>query len=473
MKDTFLDQSDNGSILIIFGISGDLAKRKVLPAIYHLLKDGLLPKHTKIIGTSRNKNSLDTILSDLEICILEESKVCDLPTLNQFKKIFEVIQFDPNQTQSYLELRTMLDDYEKKQNRSCNRLFYLSIPPDVVTPIVKRLGLSGLNKGSKNYQGKSRLLIEKPFGYDLTSAQKLIRNISKFFDEDQVYRIDHYLAKETAQNIIAFRKNNPIFNRIWNYQSISKIKIRALEQIGIEGRTNFYEGTGALRDLIQSHLLQLLAIITMELPNDIASSQQIHKQKLKLLKHIRSLTQKEIKSNIIAGQYQSYKKEVSNSNSATETYIKIKLSIDNGRWNNVPIYLETGKGLNNKTTDIRLDFYDPNLKYTNQLRFRIQPNEGIDVKLYVKKPGLNNELSGALMDFSYKNTFSSDPGHPDAYERVLTDALKGDNALFASSNEVLETWRISQSILDYWKNNPKKMIIYKKGSKVPLKDSNK
>ncbi len=463
-----ITQSTRPAILIIFGISGDLARRKVLPAIYHLLKDGLLPKDTRIIGTSRQTTSIDKLISDLEICVLEQSKVCDLPTLKKFKDIFEVIQFDPNQTKSYLDLKETLNSYESQHKKCYNHLFYLSIPPDVVSPIIKRLGLSGLNKGCSHNEGESRLLIEKPFGYDSASAKKLIQDISKFFKEEQIYRIDHYLAKETAQNIITFRKQNPLFNTLWNNRSISKIRVRALEQIGIEGRINFYERTGALRDLIQSHLLQLLAITTMELPRNIEDATQIHKQKLKLLKQIKSLSNKEIPDAVTAGQYQGYIKEVGNPDTKTETYLKVNLMIDNNRWDKVPMILETGKALNHKTTDIILDFYDPQLTSTNQITFRIQPNEGIDIKLFVKKPGLRNELSAALMDFSYKTTFSSDPGHPDAYERVLTDAFRGDSTLFSTSSEVIESWRISQPILDYWKKRDKQLIIYNKGSKVPL-----
>ncbi len=450
------------SILVIFGISGDLSKRKILPAIYHLIKDGMVPSKTIIIGTSRKDVSLDVLMKDVELCVLEESKVCDQETLLKFKKMLSIIKFDPIDMNDYLLLKKRFNDIEEQYKECFNRLYYLSVPPDSVEPIIKKLGLSGLNKSCQHNQGKSRLLIEKPFGNDLSSASYLIKEISKFFKEDQIFRIDHYLAKETAQNIFAFRKHNPVFWKLWDKNSISSIEIKAFEKIGIENRVNFYEHMGALKDLVQSHLLQLLSLITMEIdPNKSTKSSDIHSAKLKLLTQVIPLNKRTIKE-LKVGQYKGYKKEVSNPKTKVETYIKLKLEINNKRWLGTPIFLETGKALNKKTTEININFKSKNIKQTNTLTFRIQPNEGIDIKLIVKEPGLIDKLKETYMDFSYQTTFHQST-HPDAYERVLVDAFKGDQTLFATSSEVIASWKILEPLLKFWDKNPKKLIIYKEG----------
>ncbi len=469
MNNTSSQNELDPTIIVIFGVSGDLAKRKILPAIYHLLKDDLLPNNFKIIGTSRKKITLDKLISDLELCVLEQTKVCDKNVLIKFKSCLELIQFDPDSPKDFIKLKQKFDLIEQQSKLCFNRLFYLSVPPNVVENIIKILGLSGLNKSCAHNNAKTRLLIEKPFGSDLKSAEKLIFNISKFFNEDQLFRIDHYLAKETAQNIIIFRKDNPIFREIWSSEFIKSVKIKAYEKIGIEGRVNFYENIGALRDILQSHLLQLLTLITFDIPNNLSDIPKLHKSKLKLLKKVKLKDTKNLSNNLITGQYKSYRKEVNNSNSNTETFISLKLKIDNQEWDGVDFVLETGKNLKYKTTKIEIIFKDPKESLENKLTFRLQPNEGIYIKLNVKKPGLDNEIIKANMDFSYKNSFTSDPGHPDAYERVLIDSIKGDFSLFPTNDEVIESWQIIQPILTYW-NNPKNknLIIYADQTKPKL-----
>lgn len=451
------------SILVIFGISGDLSRRKILPAIYHLIKDHMIPEKTVIIGTSRKDTSLDQLMKDVELCVLEDSKVCDQEVLSKFKNMLSIIKFDPNDMNQYLLLKKRFNDIEE-QNKECfNRLYYLSVPPGSVEPIIKKLGLSGLNRACKHGLGKSRLLVEKPFGNDLNSAKYLIKETSKFFKEEQIFRIDHYLAKETAQNIFAFRKHNPVFWKLWDKNSISSIEIKALEKIGIENRVNFYEHMGALKDLLQSHLIQLLSLITMEIdPKNSKKSSDIHKSKLKLLNQIIPLNKRTFKD-VKIGQYAEYKKEVSNPKSSIETYIKLKLEINNKRWLGTPIILETGKALDRKTTEIVINFKTKLIKQTNSLTFRIQPNEGIDIKLIVKEPGLVDKFKEAYMDFSYQTTFNQST-HPDAYERVLVDAFKGDQTLFATSAEVIASWKILDPLLKEWDKNKKDLIIYKIGS---------
>jgi glucose-6-phosphate 1-dehydrogenase len=459
-----MPDANQPTVIVLFGVSGDLAGRKVLPALYHLVKDGLLPDKIRVIGTSRQELTKAKLLKNIELCVLEEDKVCDPAVLKKFNNIFEVLKFDPVDESDYLKLKEELDKIESAEGCCFNRLFYLSIPPQVYSPIVRLLGSSGLARGCSHKVGKSRLLIEKPFGYDLKSAKDLIKQTGKYFKENQIYRIDHYLAKETAQNILAFRRHNPLFNDIWDNSLISKIHIRALETIGIEGRANFYDNMGALRDIIQSHLIQLMAITTMDLPNDITSSDEIHAEKIKLLNKTR--LEKLNNASLIRGQYETYKKEVANPKSATETYVRLCLNVANKRWAGVPMVLETGKSLYTKTTDLIIDFSRPADRDCNQLTIRIQPDEGIDIKLFVKKPGFDNVMQSANMDFSYLTAFRNQ-AHPDAYERVIVDAIRGDQSLFASSKEVIRSWEILQPILSRWQNNSDDLVIYPNGSEGP------
>ena len=461
------DQSDP-TIIVIFGISGDLAGRKVLPALYRLLKHNLLPNKCRIIGTSRQEITVDKILDKIELSILETDNDCDPAVLKRFKEIFEVIQFDPSDEKGYALLKNRLDKIEVDEGVCLNRLFYLAIPPAAYLPIVRLLGKNNLSGSCQHNKAKSRLLIEKPFGYDLDSAKRLIKQTNRFFKEDQILRIDHYLAKETAQNILAFRRHNPLFCNIWQNNYISKVTIRALETLGIEGRVGFYESTGALRDIIQSHLLQLMAISAMELPDDINSSNQIHQQKIKLLNKV--VIGKLTKQSILRGQYTSYREEVNNPKSNTETYVLLKFGINNKRWANTPFILETGKAMAKKTTDVTIDFAMAHERNRNQLTIRIQPNEGIDIKLFAKKPGFSNTVEPTIMDFSYESAFK-DQARPDAYERVMVDALRGDQSLFASDKEVIRSWQILQPILDKWQRSSDDLMIYPNGSMGPANNS--
>ena len=457
-----MPESNQPTIFVLFGVSGDLAKRKVLPALYHLVKDGLLPEKCRIIGTTRQDLSKANLLKTIELCVLETEKVCDPEVLRKFNTIFEVLKFDPTLDTDYQKLKKHLNDIEESEGVCFNRLFYLSIPPQVYAPIVKQLGKSGLAKSCEHGVAKSRLIVEKPFGYDLKSAKYLIKQTAKSFHESQVFRIDHFLAKETAQNILAFRRHNPLFYTIWDKSMITRINVRALESIGIEGRSNFYESIGALRDIIQSHLLQLLAITTMDLPEDISSSKQIHDSKIKLLN--KTSLQKINNASLVRGQYETYRQEVNNPSTTTETYVKLSLNIKTKRWAGVPIVLETGKSLASKTTDVTNDFVGNDSG--NQLTIRIQPDEGIDIKLFVKKPGFDNSMQPAVMDFSYKVAFE-EQAHPDAYERVIVDAIRGDQSLFASSKEVIRSWEIIQPILKRWQDTSNDLVIYPNESSGP------
>jgi glucose-6-phosphate 1-dehydrogenase len=467
MSDTLNGKDLEPAILVIFGITGDLAKRKVLPALYHLLKDNLLPEHMTIVGTSRHDVSVDDLLKNVELCVLEKDNICDPAVLEIFRSKVRMIQFNPVEGDDYERLHKTLDAIETEQGVCMNRLYYLSIPPQVYGPLVRQLGEHGLNGSCQHGKAATRLLVEKPFGYDQRSAQDLIENTGKQFTETQVFRIDHYLAKETVQNILTFRRYNPLFASVWNNEHIESIDIIAAEQIGIEGRADFYEPIGAMRDLIQSHLMQLLALTTMDLPVDLNDSQAIHHEKQALLEAIPPLPPDQVAARVIRGQYEGYRQEVNKPDSTTETYVSIELSIGIERWEGVPIRLTTGKALRAKRTEITISFGGgKDTSQPNLLTFRVQPNEGIDVQLVVKKPGFDQAVQSASMDFSYQAAFD-ESGHPEAYERVLIDAVRGDHTLFATSDEVLASWRILQPILDEWQKSSADLQTYPVGSDGP------
>ncbi|HET9098532.1 MAG TPA: glucose-6-phosphate dehydrogenase [Candidatus Saccharimonadales bacterium] len=443
----------NDPILVIFGITGDLSKRKLLPALYHLLRTGSISPATKIIGTSRHDLTTDEVVDTFEASILAADKECDPATIELIRNSLRTIKLDPSIDEDYQLLVSLLEKCDEGKKR--DRIFYMSVPSTAFGPIIQQLAKVGLN------DSRSKILIEKPFGYDVDSAAKLIETINTGFNEEQVYRIDHYLAKETAQNLLAFRMHNPIFKPLWNHEHIRSIHIRALESIGIEGRANFYEQTGALRDLIQSHLMQLLSITLMDLPEDM-DSKDIHQAKQVFFEGLLPATT----TDALRGQYASYKEEVSNPDSFVETYCRIRLRHSSERWDGVELILETGKGMNEKTTDITIEFRTPGVRRRNNLVFRIQPNEGISLDLIVKEPGLEDKMTHEALDLRYDTVFR-DYMHVDAYERVLMDVIRGDQSLFASAAEVMSTWKVLQPLIDAWNQNGEDLKIYASGSKGP------
>jgi len=454
------------TILVIFGITGDLAKRKLLPALYHLVKDGLLHDKTEIIGITRGGITLDKLLATIELCINDLGGVCDPVSVMKLRKQLRIMNMDVTNPQQYKVLLNDLNKIEDAHGVHMNRLYYLSIPPNVSQPIINSLGKYGLNTSCQHGAASTRLLVEKPFGYDLESAREMLEETAKYFGEDQIFRIDHYLAKETVQNILSFRFNNPIFQAMWESKYIDHIEIIANEKLDIEGRVGFYEPTGALRDLVQNHLIQVLALITLEKPEE-DSSDSLHQSKIKLLKSIRSIAPDKVASETIRGQYENYLKEVSNPDSTTETYVALRLYIDNERWRDMPVIIQTGKAMNKKSSCVRIVFKATNeAPHHNILTFRLQPNEGIELSLRVKRPGLENIIQPVEMDFDYKRTFN-ESGHPDAYERVLVDAVRGDQTLFAVGPEILESWRIISAVVNEWSKSNSNLEIYAKNDKGP------
>lgn len=452
------------SIIVIFGVTGDLSKRYLLPALYHLFKDGQLNPDTIILGLTRQSLDADELFKHVELCINEVDNVCDPVALQAMRTKTQLYQFDPADSAAYPPLLEHLNHIEKEVGMCMNRLYYLSIPPKLFSDVVANIGAAGLNTSCQHGKAKTRLLVEKPFGHDLASAETLVSETNEVFEEAQVFRIDHYLAKETVQNILSFRRHNPVFASIWNSAHIARIDITASEKISIEGRKNFYEGIGALRDLIQSHLLQLAAITTMDLPLEF-DGDHIHLARQALLESIAPADP----SKAVRGQYDSYRDEVENPTSTTETFASLELAIMTERWQGTCLTIKTGKSLPEKRTEIVLTFAtaQDDSHTTNTLTFRLQPNEGIHLQLRVKKPGFVDELQEAVMDFSYAQAFGTDSSHPGAYERVLVDAIRGDRTLFATSGEVLASWRIIEPVIQAWQGNDTDLHSYPSGSNGP------
>lgn len=446
------------AIIAIFGITGDLANRYLLPSLYRLFKDNLLDDKTEIIGISRRELDVDELFKTLEATITKADGEYNHTVVERMRRHLTPFQLDMDNPEGYHALLETLNGIENEQAVCMNRLYYLSIPPAAYGTIISHMGQGGLNQSCQHGRASTRLLVEKPFGHDLESAKELIATTASAFGEEQLFRIDHYLAKETAQNIVTFRFENPLFESIWNNQHVSKIDILASEQIGVEGRANFYEKQGALRDFIQNHLLQLLAISTMEEPK-LADSESLHAAKLALLEVIKPVEP----SQAVRGQYAGYRDEVNNPGSNVETYASITTTIDNDRWRDVPVTVRTGKALADRATTVTFTFKDKSTGIVaNELQFRIQPNEGIALKLLAKKPGYDHELLPVSMDFSYEGHFQG--AHPGAYERVLMDAFRGDRSLFASSQEVLAAWRIVDDIVHAWQQDDSGLQTYQPGS---------
>ncbi len=462
-----LTNNSNGTVLVIFGATGNLVQNKLLPAIYHLLKGNLVPEKFEIIFVSRNPDvTKESILKKIDDEPMRKGQQNIQEITDLFKNRSRVLTLDSENPEDFFSLKKVLHEIDRKNGEKLNHLYYLAVPPSIFKSVITCLANAGLNKES----GKTsrRILVEKPFGTNLASAKDLVGFIKKYFKENQVYRIDHYLAKETAQNLLTFRFSNPLIEGIWNRQFVDYIQITASEEVDIEGRAVFYEGMGALRDLIQSHLLQLMALTMMEVPHPM-SAKDLHKEKLILLKSIKPIKKKHVDEVAIRGQYAGYKEEVKNPHSNIETYAAVHLTVNNSRWGGVPILLRTGKALQEKTTEITLVFKDRTRRKIkpNMLTIRIQPNEGIGIRLLAKKPGLVEELEPVDMDFCYETSFKDI--QPDAYERVLIDSIMGDQSLFATSDEVIRCWKILQPILSAWEKDNKHLYGYDKGTWGPAK----
>lgn len=469
-KKTQADTKDFPTVFVIFGATGDLAKKRTFPSLFELKKANLLPQNFKIIATGRTQYSTEQFRKYVQEILNSKEK----ELFSSFTDKIEYIVLDVAQDQNLEELKDKINAFEKSVDSCITQIFYMAISPDIFLPSIENLGKAGLHIGCQEHGSKPRIIIEKPFGQNLQSAKELSETISKYFSEEQIYRIDHYLGKETVQNIFAFRFGNEIFEPLLNNKYVDHVQITTSEAIGVEKRGVFYEKTGALRDILQNHMIQLMSLITMDQPEKF-HSQSIRKEKLKIISNIKKLNETEIASHTVRGQYEGYTQEENvNQNSQTETYAFTKLFIENERWSGIPFYLRTGKKLTGKVTSIIVQFKErghtlfenfQNHGIPNHLTIQIQPNEGIGLTLVAKKPGLINEFEQVNMEFCYKTSFNT--VQPDAYERLLLDVINADQSLFISQEEIEESWKVIDPIENAWKENKVPLIKYKIGSWGP------
>lgn len=455
--------ADKPFVMVIFGASGDLTKRKLMPALYSLFKDNRLPKEFSILGVGRTVYSdsqyRSYILDEIKKFIKEEDQ--NETWIDAFISHLYYLSIDPAIESEYGLLSCRLEELGGEE-RPDNVLFYLATPPSLYGVIPLHLKKWKLN--TKN----SRIIVEKPFGYDLESAQKLNKIYSSVFEERQIYRIDHFLGKETAQNLLAFRFANGIFEPLWNRKYIDYVEVTAVENLGIESRGGFYETAGALRDMVQNHLIQLVALTAME-PPAVFNADNFRNEVVKVYESLTPLNEVDLNEHIVRGQYtasnskKGYREEKGvNPESRTETYIAMKLGISNWRWSGVPFYIRTGKQMPTKVTEIVVHFKEtPHQVFhsadgnehpmANKLILRLQPNEGIVLKFGMKMPGPGFEIKQVTMDFSYDKLGGVPSG--DAYARLIEDCILGDATLFTRSDAVEASWKFFDPVLNYWTNN--------------------
>ena len=474
----------NGVIFVIFGASGDLAIRKLIPAIFELYKGKYLPENFAVLGISRSKFSDDEFQE--KVFYKSEFIKLDASAKKSHKDFADRLSYIPIQTaeaKDYAKVKKQLAKLDDKFNIGGNYIYYLSTPPFLYKTIPACLAAHGLNEEK---EGWKRLVIEKPFGYDLATAMELNKQLKQYFSEDQIYRIDHYLGKETVQNLLVTRFANGIFEPLWNRNYIQHVQITNAENLTVGSRGGYYDKSGALRDMFQNHLMQIIAHIAMEPPIS-ADANAIRNEKLKLLQSIRPIKEEEVSKHVIKGQYtkatigeekiNSYRDEEGVPNdSKTATFVALKFFIDNWRWAGVPFYVRSGKALPTKVTEVVITFKDPpqalfrkeDMVYNdnNQLILRIQPDEGLLLKFGMKIPGAGFEVKDVGMDFHYSDLTNAHV--PAAYERLLLDVIKGDATLYARGDSVEEAWRFVEPILKAWENNPKiKVYGYPAGTWGP------
>ena len=463
--------------MVICGATGDLTERKLAPALYNCLLGGFLPPEFTVVGFARRDLSDEAFRDHLleGINKYSRNRPAKPAIWESFAKGIEYHRGEFDDPAAYVELARRLDRLDRDRGTAGNRLFYLAVPPALYPEIVKQLDRAGLaapgdrrRGGSK--RGWTRVIVEKPFGSDLDSARRLNRELAEVFDEEQVYRIDHYLGKETVQNLAVFRFGNGLFEPIWNRRYIDSVQITVAETVGVEGRGEFYDATGALRDVVQGHALQLMAIFAMDPPVEF-HAQDLRDEKLKVLRGVKPMSPAEVATNTVRGQYvsgwvegqklTSYRDEPEVApDSQTETFVALKLGIDSWRWAGVPFFLRTGKALPSRVTEIAVQFKQAPLALfaragvpqiePNILAIRVQPDEGILLRFGAKVPGQGLQVRNVNMDFRYGSSFAVDS--PDAYETLLLDAMVGDASLFTRHDEVERAWEILDPILEAWES---------------------
>ena len=485
------DRNADPAVVVIFGASGDLTKKKLLPALFHLEESGLLPKEFAVVGVARRDLSA-TFVPDMKKAIVDSGAKQGDPKLDPFLKKVTYFTTNFDDSSGYARLKETLAKIDEEKGTKGNRLFYLAVAPEYFQEIVDKLGEQGMDKAEGG--ATVRVIIEKPFGHDLDSAKALNDGVAKVFKEDQIFRIDHYLGKETVQNILVFRFANALFEPLWNAKYINTIQITAAESIGIEGRGPFYEKAGASRDILQNHMMEMLSFVAMEPPAKF-EAKGILEEKTKLFKAIQPLTpQSAVRGQYGAGTVSNGKAGAENKteqakpyreedrvdpNSVTETFAAVKLSVDTPRWKGVPFYLRAGKRLAKRVTEIVIEFKQPETQVfdgaksgacagipTNLIRIRIQPDEGIRFVFGNKLPTPDTTICPVEATFKYNDAFGKYTAN--GYERLLLDALLGDATLFSHREAVEVAWALYTPLLEAWaKNPPKDFPNYASGSWGP------
>ncbi len=468
-------------VLVIFGATGDLTKRKLVPSLMGLAKDGLLPPGFAVVGFARRNWTDESFRTELADGVKQFGRSDTMTSWNALADVFSFHQADFGDAEGYRTLKARLDQIDKKRGTAGNRIFYLATPPSSYPGILQNLAAAGLSKES---DGRfARIIVEKPFGRDLTTAVALNDQVRQGFHERQVFRIDHYLGKETVQNILALRFANGIFEPLWNEKFVDHVQITVAESIGVGSRGGYFEESGIIRDMIQNHLMQVLTLVAMEPPATLTAD-DVRDEKVKVLKAIRSFKPADVDRETVRAQYtrgsfagedvKGYREEEGvPAASVTETYAAVRLHVDNWRWSGTPFYLRSGKRLARRVTEVAIQFKQPpHLLFRggrpaqpNMLLLRIQPDEGVALRFGAKVPGPDMRIRDVRMDFRYGAAFGGETA--DAYERLLLDSMLGDGTLFARRDEVEEAWRIVDSIVAGWKQSTKRPEEYVAGTWGP------
>lgn len=461
-------------ILVVLGITGDLSRRKLLPALLHLFTAGMLPGNFRVVGFSRREFAPEDFRNFVRQALDEKKHAYPAAIVGRFLDTVSYCQGFFDDVENYTRLGEYLKTIEDMEFwHGANKLYYLAVPPDLYETIFENLAASGIAATENGRKTWARILVEKPFGNDTGTAEKLDALLGRLFSEEHIFRIDHYLAKEALQNLILFRFSNMLFEPVWNRHHIAKVEMKLFEEQGVGSRGAFYDKTGALRDVGQNHLLVMLALVAMEHPG-VADALHIRAERARVLAVLSSVSGRNTDEVVVRGQYEGYEDEKGVAlGSQTETYFRVRAFVGNERWKGVPFYLESGKALNESKTEIAVTFKPPEhclcpgegvCEHCNILIFRIQPNEGITIRFWIKKPGLLPALQEKTLSFSYAE--SSEPERlTDAHERLFYDAITGDQTLFASTDEVRAAWRFITPILAAWNDTP--LYRYEKGSGGP------
>ncbi|PIW36904.1 MAG: glucose-6-phosphate dehydrogenase [Candidatus Kerfeldbacteria bacterium CG15_BIG_FIL_POST_REV_8_21_14_020_45_12] len=460
------------TVFTIFGITGDLAKRKLIPAIYHLYCHGLLPEEIHFVGVGRRDLSLGDYGEMIKQSVTYAEGKVDADKLASFAALFSYVEGDIKSPKAYADIGQEIAKRDKDCGHGHQTVFYLAVAPQMFIRIIEHLKEASLTGPCYELGIKGKIVIEKPFGHSVESARQLSEAVMTYADEEQIYRMDHYLGKETVQNILLFRFTNPVINDSWNPEAIDHIQITASEDIGVEDRAGYYDSSGALRDMIQSHCLALATLVMMDEPMSLNSA-DIHRRKVEMLQTF-SLDSNPAESAVRA-QYDGYRAiETVAEHSVTETFAAMQLKSSHPRWKDVPIFIRTGKRMAQKETNIAIHFApcksdickavgirtEPNV-----LNIRVQPMEGIGLLLYAKKPGFSIETEQVYMNFTYQTEFTDE--QPSPYERLIHDVIIGDQSLFPTTEEVMEQWRIVQPVLDAWSDQALPMHSYAPGEDGP------